>query len=194
MNSNSSKGPKVPNPESLIAVLALRNVDQDDVRAGVYRCPMGDYWRAEFRRVNQITGPASRLTVREAFELVTQLRAAIRPGMNVWNEALEAFESDFEVLAGRDCVAAEVAETSGTGDESDASELVKLGNMIVDQAAERFMENPENGPFLLRARKTTGEPVWAIARRCILNDLEAHFESKRAPRPCRRRSNHPGRN
>ena len=170
----------------MVPVIALRNIDESDIRPGVYRCPMGNYWKAEFQRVDQIIGPASRLTFREAVEIVTQLRAAIRPGMNVWDEAAPAFESDLEVMAGRDHAAAGVAGTSGTGDESEASELVALGNMIVDQAAERFMENPENGPFLLRARNTTGEPVWAIARRRILDDLESHFELKRAARPCRR--------
>ena len=176
----------MPNHESLTAVFALRDVDQSDVVAGVYRSPEGDYWMATFKNVNRISGPASRLTVREAFERVTQLRASTRPGMNIWDEALPAFESDLEVMAGRNHAAAGVAGTSGTGDEREATELVALGNMIVDQAAERFMENPENGPFLLRARNTTGEPVWAIARRRILDDLESHFELKRAARPCRR--------
>lgn len=79
-------------------MLALRDVDQNDIRPGIYRSPDGEYWRATFDSVTRIAGPVFQLTLDEAFKLVTQLRAVIRPGMNVWNEGMPAFESDLEVM------------------------------------------------------------------------------------------------
>lgn len=113
MNSNSSKGLNGLNPETLVPVLAVRDVDQNDIRPGVYRSPDGDYWRATFDNVTRIAGPASRLTFHEAFKLVIQLRAVIRPGMNVWDEGMPAFESDLEVMASPVFAAAAANHSTG---------------------------------------------------------------------------------